>query len=305
MLYHTIEHTERRWAWFKRLLKSIDLKFSNIWPSHWEVPKLLCMAFIEVTRDHTIAMLRTFEEDEHKDVSILLKALQTTLRFEQEMESKFGSSVMINQRSIRPDNPFDEDDEEEPEKVQPESKFSTKNAISAEYDNFLGSYVLLERQNLDEMLEGLKQQEDTIVKSEEEEYSTITPTKVNNTSVSGVSKANVYDSSIQMFVFIKNSIKRCTTLTTGKTFLALSEEFKRSLKLYSDSLRAKSISAMRTPTAELTICYLVNTAEYCADVVPRLESMIRSKIRADLAEKVLSSTVSDLDNIQSYTIPTL
>ena len=283
MLYHTIEHTERRWAWFKRLLKSIDLKFSNIWPTHWEVPKLLCIAFIEVTRDHTVAMLRAYEDDEHKDVSVLLKALQTTLRFEQEMESKFGSSVMTAHRSTRPDNPFADEDEEV--EIQPESKFSTKNAISAEYDNFLGSYVLLERQNLDEMLEGLKQQEDTIVKSEEEEYSTITPTKT-NTPVSGVTKANVYDSSIQMFVFIKNSIKRCTTLTTGKTFLALSEEFKRSLKLYSDSLRAKSISAMRTPTAELTICYLVNTAEYCADVVPRLESMIRSKIRDDLSEKV-------------------
>ena len=253
---------------------------------------MLCTAFVEVTREHTVAMLRAYEDDEHKDVSVLLKALQTTLRFEQEMETKFGLSVMARQKS-RPDNPFADDDDRESEETEDptESKFSTKNAISAEYDNFLSSYVLLERQNLDEMLEGLKQQEDTIVKSEEEDYTTITPSK-SSMPVSGVSKANVYDSSTQMFVFIKNSIKRCTTLTTGKTFLALSEEFKRSLKLYSESLRAKCITAMRTPTAELTIGYLVNTAEYCSDVVPRLESMIRSKIRADLVDKVCTYCIS-------------
>lgn len=285
MLYHSIEHTERRWAWFKRLLKSIDHKFSNIWPSHWDVPKLLCIAFLEVTRDHTVSMLKAYENDENKDVSVLLKALQTTLRFEQEMESKFGSSTKTP-RKIRAENPFaDEDLDTEKPDVKQEPEFSAKNTVSAEYDNFLSSYVSLERQNLDEMLEGLKQQEDTVVKTEEEEYSTITKTKT-NTPISGVSKANVYDSSIQMFVFIKNSIKRCTTLTTGNTFLALSYEFKRSLKQYSESLKAKCTNAMRTPTAELTICYLINTAEYCADVVPRLESMIRSKIKEDLSEKV-------------------
>lgn len=42
-----------------------------------------------------------------------------------------------------------------------------------------------------------------------------------------------------MFVFIKNSIKRCTALTTGPTFLSLSREFKTCFQNYAESLRGR------------------------------------------------------------------
>jgi hypothetical protein len=113
--------------------------------------------------------------------------------------------------------------------------------------------------------------------------------------VSGVSsKGNVYESSIQMFVFIKNSIRRCTTLTTGHTFLALSQEFRTSLKKYADSLRAKSVGPTRSGVGELTLAYLVNTAEYCGDTVPRLESMVKAKIKEELVELVDFSPEVDI-----------
>jgi hypothetical protein len=48
---------------------------------------------------------------------------------------------------------------------------------------------------------------------------------------------SVYGSSISMFVYIKNSIKRCTALTTGPTFLSLSNEFRTCLQNYAESLR--------------------------------------------------------------------
>ena len=135
-------------------------------------------------------------------------------------------------------------------------------------------------------------EEDVISQSiPEEDYTTLGNSGRSSSSnqmksISGVSsKANVYDSSMQMFVFIKNSIKRCTTLTTGNTFLALSNEFKVSLKKYGDSLKGKCVAAIKANN-ELTISYLVNTAEYCSDVIPRLESMVKTKIKAEFSDKV-------------------
>ena len=37
---------------------------------------------------------------------------------------------------------------------------------------------------------------------------------------------------------------------------------------------------------EVALCYLINTGEYCAEVVPQLESMVRGKIAPPLVEKV-------------------
>mmetsp|Transcript_15357 Transcript_15357/g.21097 ORF Transcript_15357/g.21097 Transcript_15357/m.21097 type:complete len:172 (+) Transcript_15357:206-721(+) len=95
--------------------------------------------------------------------------------------------------------------------------------ISGVFDKFLGPYVLLERQNLEEMLHKLAQEEDTTSEGDS----------------GGGAYGNVYGSSTSMFVFIKNSIKRCTGLTTGQTFLSLSKEFKTCMQQYVEMLRGR------------------------------------------------------------------
>lgn len=88
---------------------------------------------------------------------------------------------------------------------------------------------------------------------------------------------NVYGSSMSMFVFIKNSIKRCTALTNGQTFLSLSTEFKSCMAQYADMLKGRCPSGVGSPPVyklnpggEISICYLINTGEYCAEVVPQV-----------------------------------
>lgn len=119
----------------------------------------------------------------------------------------------------------------------------------------------------------------------------------------GSTFGNVYGSSTSMFVFIKNSIKRCTALTTGKTFLSLSKEFKTCMMQYIDLLMNRCPPAMSIagtslvtyklpPNGELTMCYLINTGEYCAEVVPQLEQMIQQKMQPSLSSKVSFDTVS-------------
>merc|ERR1711871_486447 len=44
---------------------------------------------------------------------------------------------------------------------------------------------------------------------------------------------------------------------------------------------------------ELAMCNMINTGEYCADLVPSLEEMIKSKISLELADKVDFSAEAD------------
>ena len=329
--HFTLDQVDRRWAWFKRMLKYIDSKFGMIFPPHWRIPLRLCLEFTERTKIHLVLMLTEIESSDTGDVHALLKALQSALRFEQEMGERFNLLHELRQ-SQEAEAAAAARTAEEESKMQLRLKSDDKlmyvptdhNAIKREdetesgflalannaisggisgvFDKFLGSYVLLERQNLEEMLQRLGQEEDTT--SEGMDLGSASSSS-NNTNY-----GNVYGSSTSMFVFIKNSIKRCTALTRGQTFLSLCKEFQTCMHEYVTMLRNRcppavivgggggmsltgggtqtpSSSVYRLPPgSEIAICYLINTGEYCAEVVPTLEQMIQQKIMPNLSSKV-------------------
>jgi hypothetical protein len=71
--------------------------------------------------------------------------------------------------------------------------------LSSCFDNFMTPYVLLERQNMAEQL-----------------ASTVVDEKTDNRG-----DLPVFTSSVNLFVYMKNSINRCSLLTTGTTFFTL------------------------------------------------------------------------------------
>jgi hypothetical protein len=261
------------------------------------------------------------ESKDQTDVHSLLKALQSTLRFEQEMNSRFSNDLKQSQPSTNNltvtttlsinsnvSNSANKHSSLESLKANDVLTYiptdhSTKNigddnvlflnnannmingGISNIYDKFLGSYVLLERQNLEELLQRLGQEEDT-TKGDNDGADQLT-------SGGSISSGNVYGSAMSMFVFIKNSIKRCTALTTGQTFLALTKEFKTCMQQYTKMLRSRCPPSVGQPPVyklspgiEVSLCYLVNTGEYCSEVVPQLEQMIKQKISSQLSNKI-------------------
>ena len=133
--HFSLDQVERRWAWFKRLLKTVDQKFALICPAHWRLSLRLCLEFTERTKIHLVVLLTMMESRDDTDVHALLKvclahvnfsmpvkdriyrndksqpnhnqiitnssnhprtctpcykALQTTLRYEQEMAQRFN-----------------------------------------------------------------------------------------------------------------------------------------------------------------------------------------------------------------------
>lgn len=318
----TLEQVDRRWFWFKRLLKHIDAKFSQIFPPHWRLPLRLCLEFTERTKMHLITMLTELESKDRIDVSALLKALQQTLRFEQEMTDRFNLLVELRQSKeaeaatarsaaletetkmkLKRDDkimyiPVDHNaankEDETGSGFLALAHSSISGGISGVFDKFLGCYVLLERQNLEDLLQKLSQQEDVAGGDGED----------GGSAAASSTHGNVYNSSTDMFVFIKNSIKRCTALTTGQTFLSLSKEFKTCMQHYAELLRNRcpppsssgpgQPPVFRLPVGgEVGICYLINTGEYCAEVVPQLEQLVQQKMAPALASKVDFATETD------------
>ena len=59
----------------------------------------------------------------------------------------------------------------------------------------------------------------------------------------------VLNSSVNLFMYIKDSIKRCVGISNGQTFFLLHKEFKQCLQNYSEKLVAKASSATPDPHA--------------------------------------------------------
>lgn len=316
--HHALEHTDRRWAWFKRLYKHVDSKFSSIFPNYWNVPFRLAMEFIARSKVHLVSALTLDSSSDTSDVQVLIQSLQSTLKFEADLRSKFeevaaaqpklrtmaqvfgenpgagannngGGGRKVSRRTSIIDTTYninsissaDTDSNSKVCDVSIDLELITA-SVSCEFDRFLGPYVLVERQNLEDMLRRLEVEEDQ--------------TRENETSRnSSDGSAPVYGSSMNMFAFIKGSIKRCTALTNGQTFLSLCKEFKTCLQQYNESLRGRCpIAQMASgtpvyklqPGDEVTLCFLINTAEYCSEVVPQLESLIQSKMLEKYADRV-------------------
>lgn len=97
---------------------------------------------------------------------------------------------------------------------------------SSAFDNYMSPYISLEEQNMDEQL--VEATSDVAVDSRGE--------------------LPVFTSSTNLFVYIKNSIARCTALTRGKTFHLLCQAYQDTLRKYATVLEGKLPPASAGPT---------------------------------------------------------
>lgn len=263
----SLDQIERRFSWFRRLLKEVETRFAKTFPAHWRVPHNLCITFMITTKAQLLSVLNSGNA-EVENVTVLLKALQKSLVFEKDMVAKF------------------EAEDTRVKEIQGSTQLpqlpKLTALLSSVFDPFMGPYIALERKNLEEMM----------LKYIEEER------------VGQDGALPVYTSSVQIFGYIKGSVKRCTALTAGQTFFNLHNEFKACLSEYCQILRKKHCTevsvgpkqggvASAQSNIETDVCYVVNTGEYCADTIPQLEELIKAKIDAAYSDKVDLSGIQD------------
>ncbi|KAG2602717.1 vacuolar protein sorting-associated protein 53 A-like [Panicum virgatum] len=308
-----LDKTERRYAWIKRRLRSNEDTW-KIFPPSWHVDYLLCIQFCKITRAQLVDILNNLKEK--PDVATLLLAFQRTIEFEEELAEKFsgGTGTARNKESasddeeeggehnkivsdIRrkyekklaaPNHEAEQDKDKQKDLSVPGAGFNFHGIISSCFEPYMTVYIELEEKSLVDQLEKLVQEE----RWETEEGS----------------QTNILSSSMQVFLVIRKSLKRCSALTKNQTLFNLFQVFQRILKAYAAKLYARlpkggtGIVAAATGTDgqirtsdrdERMICYIVNTAEYCHQTSGELAENVAKMINPHFADKVDMSEVQD------------
>jgi len=161
---------------------------------------------------------------------------------------------------------------------------------SGAFDNFMGPYIALEREQLDEQI----------------------AQAASDLSVDTRGELPVFVSSTNLFLYIKNSITRCTVLTRGRTFFLLYKAFCDKLRKFASVLSNKypspstaaAVISLVPPSAsssllsggtanyrissgyEIVICHVINTCEYCSETIESLQDLIADKIDPKFKDQV-------------------
>ncbi|XP_043700892.1 vacuolar protein sorting-associated protein 53 A [Telopea speciosissima] len=304
-----LDKSERRYAWIKRRLRTNE-EIWKIFPSSWQVAYLLCIQFCKLTRAQLEEILDTLKEK--PDVGTLLMALQRTLEFEEELAEKFGGGTRNKETEIEEIDKAESnsqtvldirrkyekklaahhgsgtDETDGPKDFSvPGAGFNFRGIISSCFEPHLTVYVELEERTLMESLEKLVQEESWDIEE---------------------GQTNILSSSMQVFLVIRKSLKRCSAMTKSQTLFNLFKVFQRILKAYATKLYGRlpkggtGIVAAATGTDgqiktsdrdERMICYIVNTAEYCHKTSGELAENVSKIIDSQYADKVDMSEVQD------------
>ncbi|MED6133183.1 HIT domain protein [Stylosanthes scabra] len=307
-----LDKTERRYAWIKRRMRSNE-EIWKIFPTSWHVLYRLCILFCKKTRKQLEDILSNLKEK--PDVGTLLLALQRTLEFEDELAEKFGGGTQnrevgneiedIGRGANSGSNASDirrkyekklaahqgsDNGEKDGSKdlAVPGAGFNFRGIISSCFEPHLTVYVELEEKTLMENLEKLVQEE--------------------TWDIEEGGQNSVLSSSMQLFLIIKRSLKRCSALTKNQTLFNLFKVFQRILKAYATKLFTRlpkggtGIVAAATgmdgqiktsDRDERVICYIVNSAEYCHKTAGELAESVSKIIDHQYADGVDMSEVQD------------
>ncbi|CAH0474272.1 unnamed protein product [Peronospora belbahrii] len=115
--------------------------------------------------------------------------------------------------------------------------------VSRSFDPFMTAYVALERKNMEQMI-------NEVMSTDLMERNGQLP---------------VFSSSMNMFAYIRNSIKRYSLSSSASTKVRLCDK------------------------QEEELCFVINTAEYCAETLSSLEEVIRATIDKTFSEAIMLS----------------
>ncbi len=318
----SLDTIERRYSWWNRMVRNYQEKYGDVFPRNWRVHHRMAVDFSNRTKVMIINILTRIDPPESADVTMLCKGLTKTLAFERDAAATFevdaarravmgaynvsdvsemvmddegnmvdpNSSAGIKLKYKRLDEQAEREkhvatmEREEAERAaageDKDSLPTFRGLISQCFDAYMIAYVKQERKNMDNMLAA-------VVKEE------------------GRPGEAVLSSSVNLFGYIKQSVKRCSGYSTGQTMYQVQKEYQEVLSQYSNVMIGKlpkphsgsgtgASYRFGDGNAVLTMaCLVINTAEYCSETVPQLGDMVREKIDDAFAEHVNFDAVED------------
>lgn len=259
-----LDNIGRRYAWFKRMLKTHEDEHAVIFPPHWRVNEMLAMAFCDGTREDFKGILEKSmrRADGHKiDVNLLLSCLQETMDFESGLENRFSTG--LPRASI--DTLSSSDDRTQ----------NFNGSISVAFEPYLSLWVESQDKALAAMIPKYKNGPLT---PEDEEFS----------------PNAVIPSAIELFQVYKITLSQCAKLSTGERLFDLAKILAKYLEEYAQQVLLGFLQkgGPQGPSHKDTVLVL-NTADFWHTNTNQLEDSIKKRIDPELAAKVDLSSQAD------------
>ncbi|GAA5834429.1 hypothetical protein JCM3766R1_005209 [Sporobolomyces carnicolor] len=251
-----LDNISRRFAWFRRILKSHEEENGNLFPANWNVGGVLAGSFSEVTKDDLKNVLSKVSST--LDVNLLLESIAQTTEFERDMARKFSQSFesVLALSAI---------------------KYGGKNStlpITSVFEPYLGIFVNAQDKQLSEMVRGFTS-------------SRISSSPSDNPSA-------VLPSSTELFYFYREALDRCARLSVRQPLLDLCKVYRKWLKTYAEDVLNAALIKFDRRSGEgrpnlqelQTACLVLNTGEYCLETAAQLEETLKEKIDPEFQDRV-------------------
>lgn len=258
-----LDNIGRRYAWFKRMMKTHDDDHAAIFPPHWKAHETLAAAYCDGTRDDFKGILERSmrrTDGQKLDVNLLLSCLQETLDFEQTLDKRFsdGPRASIDTLSSQDERPH-----------------TFNGLISVAFEPYLSLWVESQDRQLAAMIPKYRTQ--ALIPADEE-----------------FSPQAVIQSAIELFHFYKLTLSQCAKLSTGDRLLDLSKTFGKYLDDYAQQVLLQTLQAAGQQSTPIQDAVLVlNTADFWHINTNQLEESIKKRIDHDLVSKVDLTSQSD------------
>jgi hypothetical protein len=304
----SLDQTERRFAWLRRLFRTFDEHFATIFPKAWEVPANLSREFCAITRRQLTDILQA--QGVRQDVPSLVKTLQKTIEFEKELDVRFrnmsvaetlkaaqddpGASTYAAAEAIKDKYRRKAEQEKLDIRAAAEAHDSGRNIFTGEAkaggaqadggdkdkaeSKLTFKFARMISDCLMPYMGGYidlerKQLMELLERSAGEEK-WYPDDKAANTEKSHLETCD------NLFVYLKKSMNYCSKLITGQLFYNVVNEYTRALSNFAVMLdrripRLNDSSAALTVQDMQALCLIVNTGEYCNEALPSVQESIQ------------------------------
>ena len=258
-----LDNIGRRYAWFKRTLKTHEDEHAVIFPPHWHVNETLAMAFCDGTKDDFKGILEKSmrrTDGNRVDVNMLLSCLQETLDFEQSLERRFSSEPRASIDTLSSAD----------DRLQ-----NFNGSISVAFEPYLSLWVESQDRTLAAMIPQYKSQR---LISDDDEFS----------------PQAVIPSAIELFHFYKLTLSQCAKLSTGERLYDLARTLAKYLDEYAQQVLLNFLQrgAPQGPPIQ-DIILVLNTADFWHTNTNQLEENIKKRIDPEMMSRVDLSSQAD------------
>ena len=284
------EKTERRYVHIRTLLDRDEAMIDYVFPPRWCVLQEVCLEFCLRTKPELTFALR--ESAGNIDVAVLIYILQKTIEIEKDLSHRAKKKTLMAIEAAQEQQSQHRGGGEAPPPPQfPDFKFN--NFLLQCFDDHMGLYVQQERDLMHSIVpdvipeaEFAVAQEDTNLAAVMGGVGTVQPAPKAGAVPTGAPGAGggtgtpslgsnarmgtTLSSSDDIFVLIKESLKRASSLSRRQTLVEVAGVWLSELSRYADVLSAASAQPPVLPFAERKLCCVVNTAEKCRTTAEEL-----------------------------------